>query len=153
MWYRQGAVPYLRRADVDSGAYIPTPGRPLEHRGGYLVDQWRTIERVQEQGGPLAVLDMECVACGIKTVAKVFLEILDRSIRWLCPDCRMDGFDWASQIPSDELKHYQVVKTGRFDTLMRRLDRSLNPHDAIHLPVTNVESLPRKEPTRIRKVE
>lgn len=119
----------------DLPQYIPKPGDNLGHVIPYKKDDWRAIEMIQD-----GVMDpgfvkfrIKCVACLIEQVCGTPRALFDRSIKWLCDDCRGSrGFAWLSQIIGPEAIQYQEVRVFDDDTLMRSLSKSSNPKDAMH---------------------
>lgn len=144
-WWRQpGNVPRLQKNETERLIeYVPRPGENLGHRLPYrpiVGDEWREIERIQEAGGgPQVIVELSCVHCAVKQKFVAYRALLDQYIKWLCTDCIEDGFDWSSQVPMWEFRGYQIVKTFKDDTLIRKLRNAPNFTEGEHRPIDNVE--------------
>lgn len=114
----------------------PTPGNARSHTLGYRMDDWAAIEAIKNGriDPQLVVAKMSCAACAIKIEVLCSRIITDQMIKWLCDDCIEQGFIWAKDVTRQDFYGYQVVKEFKYDTLMRRLDKSPNYKDAYHDP-------------------
>ena len=134
---------------------VPTPGSGMGHRLSYMPstkigalgpgDDWKLLEDLEQFGGPGAepiLIEKSCIACGIahQMIAKQALLRHAKEMKWLCGECRDDGYIWAFDLMAHDMIQYQVVKQFPDDTLMRRLDRSPNYKEAVHKPVDAVET-------------
>lgn len=151
-WWRKGEVPKIAKGDEEMlQRMVPRPGTPLGHKLPYVPgigDEWQIVEEIaRDGGGEIVIVEMTCPGCGIKTRRPAYRRLFDPYIKWLCGDCLDSGFDWTSQVPMWASLGYQIVKTYKDDTLIRKLSNSPNPHDPVHRPMDASEmakSLERK---------
>lgn len=124
---------------------IPAPGKNQGHVLPYVRkvgDDWGRIEEIQKTGGRGAIYKATCAGCGTSTQLVVpDTTLFDPTIYWLCEDCIDNGFRWAHSLTQEEAIHYQMVREFPRDVLMRSLEKSKNPHDAVHRPIDAVEKL------------
>lgn len=133
---------------------VPEPMNPMGHVAPYKFDDWVQIEKVV--GRPMYIrVRMKCHGfvgeaqggepCNQAIEALVFEELFDRSVKYLCDDCRnLRGLAWGSTIEQKDYIRYQIVRYVGGDTLLRELRLSPNYKDPMHRPVAIPNPLGRK---------
>jgi hypothetical protein len=143
--------------DIHRGNLVettPHPGQGMGHILPYMPsskigalgpgDDWGLLEKLQTYGGPGSEpmqFEKPCLACGITHKFVAMRAILPhiKDMKWLCGECRDDGFDWGSNLTPDQMTRYQVVKQYDDDTLVRLIEKSPNHREPEHKPMDIVE--------------
>ncbi len=131
--YAKDLPPHLKQNDLPN--YIPKPGRVFDHKLGYAIDDWKTIELIK--GGSIdpnfSRFRMTCQGCSVKCEFMQPSALYDSTLKWLCDDCiDLGGFAWGHQIQPSQWVEYQLVRTYEDDTLLRKLSKSPNYKEPQH---------------------
>jgi hypothetical protein len=132
-WWAKG-IPYGNaRPKIEQvlDRATPRPGRSQNHLLGYAKDDWDLVEAVKAgQVDPqLVATTMVCQGCTVKVKVLCSRLITDNHSKWLCDDCRENGFIWGSHVMPSQFHQYTLVKEFKDDTLMRRLEGGRKSYD------------------------